>query len=204
MRVLAGLQTISFLAYLKDVLHVSGPYIVVVPLSVLTNWCNEFRTWCPTMRVIKLHSSSREERERVKRDVLNDFHSYDVIVTTYEMVTSSNMKAVLTSKLWCVCAGRGTRLTPQRQRAQVARGGDRRGASHQERRDWPEPGDARDERPVPPAPVGDAAAEQPPRAVGHAQLPGPRALRIQHRVRLLLRPRQGQGGSGGAVCGGRD
>jgi len=32
--------------------------------------------------------------------VLTDYEAFDVVVTTYEMITSSNMKGVLTSKLW--------------------------------------------------------------------------------------------------------
>lgn len=93
-------QTIAFLSHLKDVMNVHGPYLVVVPLSVLTNWVNEFRRWCPQMRVVKLHSSNRDERDRVKKEVLNKFSDFDVVVTTYEMIVSSNMKNVLTSKLW--------------------------------------------------------------------------------------------------------
>lgn len=31
------LQSITFVAYLRDILRVNGPYLVVVPLSVLSN-----------------------------------------------------------------------------------------------------------------------------------------------------------------------
>ena len=43
-----------------------GPSLVVVPLSVLTAWLREFRRWSPSMRVVRLHSSNADERERIK------------------------------------------------------------------------------------------------------------------------------------------
>mmetsp|Transcript_12809 Transcript_12809/g.21980 ORF Transcript_12809/g.21980 Transcript_12809/m.21980 type:complete len:1939 (+) Transcript_12809:3717-9533(+) len=94
------LQTVSFLTHLKFEMNVSGPFLVIVPLSVLTAWANEFNRWSPKLKVIKLHSSSKEERDRLKRDVLSDFSKFDVVVTTFEMIISNNMKMMLGSKMW--------------------------------------------------------------------------------------------------------
>ncbi|KAH9255375.1 hypothetical protein BASA81_006494 [Batrachochytrium salamandrivorans] len=97
------LQTITFLSYLKLELNISGPFLVIVPLSVLTNWANEFRKWCPELRVIKLHSSNKEERDKRRKEVMNQFRDFDVVITTYEMIMSTNMKNTLTSKIWWRC-----------------------------------------------------------------------------------------------------
>lgn len=51
---------------------------VVVPLSVLSNWMAELRQWCPALRAIKLHSSEKSERFRLK-SLLADVDSYDVV-----------------------------------------------------------------------------------------------------------------------------
>jgi SWI/SNF-related matrix-associated actin-dependent regulator of chromatin subfamily A member 5 len=64
------LQTITLLAHLKFEENVSGPHLVVCPLSVLSSWVHEFKKFCPQMRVLKLHSSDAAERERLKREVL--------------------------------------------------------------------------------------------------------------------------------------
>jgi len=82
------LQTITFLAHLKFTAAKScGPSLVVCPLSVIQSWCNEFKRWCPDLRVIRMHSSDRSEREilKGKMQVVQD---YDVCVTTYEMLIS--------------------------------------------------------------------------------------------------------------------
>lgn len=44
-----------------------GPHLVVCPLSVLSSWMKEFKHWCPELRVIRLHSSDKAERERFRR-----------------------------------------------------------------------------------------------------------------------------------------
>jgi SNF2 family DNA or RNA helicase len=54
------LQTITFLSYIKFHLKINGPSLVVVPLSVLTSWKNEFKKWAPTLNVIQLHSSGKK------------------------------------------------------------------------------------------------------------------------------------------------
>mmetsp|Transcript_14588 Transcript_14588/g.35477 ORF Transcript_14588/g.35477 Transcript_14588/m.35477 type:complete len:1202 (+) Transcript_14588:225-3830(+) len=65
-------QTISFLAYLKyqaslkknseeDVL----PHLIVVPVSVLKNWMNEFNKFCPDL-YIECYHGSMEEREALR------------------------------------------------------------------------------------------------------------------------------------------
>ena len=83
-------QTITFLSYLKYQMGLSGPFLVVAPMSVLSSWMTEFRRWCPSFRTIKLHSSDANERDRMRRTVLPDVNSYDCIVTTYEMVKSAS------------------------------------------------------------------------------------------------------------------
>ena len=42
-------------AYLKFDRGVGGPHLVVVPLSVLANWVQEFKRFAPDMRVVRIH-----------------------------------------------------------------------------------------------------------------------------------------------------
>jgi len=81
------LQSIAFLAYLKDNMQVSGPHLVVVPLSVMSNWMAEIERFCPSMRCIRFHGP-KQERARIKQEELTDVREFDVVVTTYEMLTS--------------------------------------------------------------------------------------------------------------------
>lgn len=98
------LQTISFLGWLKFDAGIDGPFLVVVPLSVLSNWCVEFKRFLPQMRVLKLHSADVEERENLKRSLCQDLLScWDVVVTTYDMAKNPEMKhALISSVYWRV------------------------------------------------------------------------------------------------------
>jgi SNF2 family DNA or RNA helicase len=64
------LQTISFIASLKYSFNVSGPHLIVVPLSVMSSWMTEFKRWCPALKVVRLHSADSNERDRLKKEVL--------------------------------------------------------------------------------------------------------------------------------------
>lgn len=76
------LQTIAFLAHLKYEKGLTGPSLVVAPLSVLSSWLVECKKFCPSLRVVKLHSSDSEERDRLKAQVMNHWSELDVVVTT--------------------------------------------------------------------------------------------------------------------------
>ena len=66
------LQTITFLAYLKYVRNISGPHLVVVPLSVLPNWWVMGWRWphfcCSHLPVVPLsmvpHSAQLNREQR--------------------------------------------------------------------------------------------------------------------------------------------
>jgi SNF2 family DNA or RNA helicase len=94
------LQTISYFAYLKENHHISkaGPHLVVVPLSVLFNWVAEMKKFCPTLRILRLHTNNSTESIRL-RDVINAADSYDVLITTYEMIKGS-MEVTMRRILW--------------------------------------------------------------------------------------------------------
>lgn len=51
------IQTIAFLAHLKHVKKVKKPSLVVVPLSILNNWMQEFAKWAPTLNVFKFYGN---------------------------------------------------------------------------------------------------------------------------------------------------
>ena len=96
------LQSISILGYMKEYLNISGPHLVMVPKSTLSNWMNEFKRWCPDLRVIRFHGS-KEERAEIIQDVLqpgaaHEKRGWDVVVTTYEVVNME--KGPLTKIAW--------------------------------------------------------------------------------------------------------
>jgi len=61
--------------------------LVVVPLSVLSNWLSEINRFCPMLQAVRLHGP-KPERDRVKSEELRDLNDFDVVVTTYEVVVS--------------------------------------------------------------------------------------------------------------------
>lgn len=98
------LQTIAYLGWMRYTQNISGPFLVIVPLSVLTNWMNEFKKFIPQMRVLMLHTGDIDEKERLKREVLpNLLCTHDVVVTTYEMAKHPAMKHFLISAYYWRC-----------------------------------------------------------------------------------------------------
>ena len=78
------LQSISLLGYLADFRGVRGPHIIIVPKSTLSNWMNELRKWCPSLRAFKFHGS-KDERVEMRAAKLSRPGLFDVMVTSYEM-----------------------------------------------------------------------------------------------------------------------
>ncbi|KAH7326294.1 chromatin remodelling complex ATPase chain ISW1 [Stachybotrys elegans] len=78
------LQTISFLGYLRHILGINGPHLIMVPKSTLDNWSREFAKWTPEVNVLVLQGA-KEERHKLINDRLVD-EKFDVCITSYEMV----------------------------------------------------------------------------------------------------------------------
>ncbi len=62
------LQTIAFLAYMQTVRGVAGPSLVVVPMSVLSSWTKEFARWAPHLRIVRVHTSTPEDKMRIRKE----------------------------------------------------------------------------------------------------------------------------------------
>ena len=54
------LQVISFLGYMKFHLGISGPHLVVVPKSTLSNWAREVAKWVPGFRALVVQGTKEE------------------------------------------------------------------------------------------------------------------------------------------------
>ena len=91
------LQSISLLGTLSLAHGETRPHLVVVPLTVLGNWCRELARWCPRLKVVRMHGN-REEREVLKASLLTD--RYHVCVTTYETIAQET--ATFRKVSWCV------------------------------------------------------------------------------------------------------
>ncbi|ORY02995.1 hypothetical protein K493DRAFT_207530 [Basidiobolus meristosporus CBS 931.73] len=79
------LQTISFLAYLRE-RNVWGPYLIIAPMSTLANWVSEFNRFTPTIPVLLYHGSI-EERAHMRRKRMGKLgETFPVVVTSYELI----------------------------------------------------------------------------------------------------------------------
>ncbi|CAG0923058.1 unnamed protein product [Notodromas monacha] len=91
------LQTISLLGYMKHFRTFPEPNVVIVPKSTVANWMSEFKRWVPTLRAVCL-LGDQETRNRVIKETLSHHGTWDVCVTSYEMVIRE--KSVLKKIAW--------------------------------------------------------------------------------------------------------
>lgn len=77
------IQTISLLTYLIEVKKNNGPFLVIVPLSTLTNWNLEFEKWAPSVTriVYKGPPNARKQQAQLIRQ-----GNFQVLLTTYEYI----------------------------------------------------------------------------------------------------------------------
>ncbi|XP_038074783.1 lymphocyte-specific helicase-like isoform X1 [Patiria miniata] len=80
-------QCIGLFAHIIK-MGVPGPFLVVAPLSTLSNWMSEFKRFTPLIKVILYHGTP-EERETLRHQIRKPFGEYKtlpVVVTSYEIV----------------------------------------------------------------------------------------------------------------------
>lgn len=89
------IQTISLLTYITEVKRVSGPFLVIVPLSTLPNWNMEFDKWAPSLKKICFKGSVN-----YRKSLYNEIRSgdFNILLTTYEYIIRD--KAVLSKIRW--------------------------------------------------------------------------------------------------------
>ncbi|XP_027368261.1 protein CHROMATIN REMODELING 5-like isoform X2 [Abrus precatorius] len=96
-------QSVSMLGFLQNAQQIHGPFLVVVPLSTLSNWAKEFRKWLPDMNII-IYVGTRASREVCQQyEFYNDKKpgkpiKFNALLTTYEVVLKD--KAVLSKIKW--------------------------------------------------------------------------------------------------------
>jgi len=81
-------QTIGFLSHLRAK-GILGPYLVIGPLSTLSNWVSEFKRWTPSIPVILYHGTKQERAEKRMEHMPTSTPikpNFPVIVTSYEVV----------------------------------------------------------------------------------------------------------------------
>ncbi|XBW38780.1 hypothetical protein QEN19_004364 [Hanseniaspora menglaensis] len=89
------IQSISLVAYLFEVKKEKSPFLVIVPLSTITNWTLEFEKWAPSLRTV-IYKGSPNQRKEMSYVIRSG--NFDVVLTTYEYIIRD--KALLARPLW--------------------------------------------------------------------------------------------------------
>ncbi|KAI8142952.1 SNF2 family N-terminal domain-containing protein [Fennellomyces sp. T-0311] len=77
------IQTISLITYLIEKKRQNGPYLIIVPLSTLTNWSLEFDKWAPSVKTI-VYKGPPLTRRMLQMDIRQG--DFQVLLTTFEYI----------------------------------------------------------------------------------------------------------------------
>ncbi|KAJ1985867.1 ATP-dependent DNA helicase Snf21 [Coemansia spiralis] len=77
------IQTISLITYLIEKKQQNGPFLIIVPLSTITNWLLEFEKWAPSVKVIG-YKGNPMQRQVLQQQIRR--HDFQVVLTTFQYV----------------------------------------------------------------------------------------------------------------------
>lgn len=89
------IQTISLITFLIEVKKQRGPYLVIVPLSTMTNWSGEFAKWAPGVKTIS-YKGNPMQRRALQNDIR--MGQFQVLLTTYEYIIKD--RPILSRMKW--------------------------------------------------------------------------------------------------------
>ncbi|KAF2074803.1 hypothetical protein CYY_003906 [Polysphondylium violaceum] len=89
-------QSIAFISYLYEKLNVREPFLVVAPLSTISNWSSEFARWSPKLPTIIYKGKPDERYEQARQIPKNGFV---VVITSFEYIILDKKR--LGRVQWC-------------------------------------------------------------------------------------------------------
>jgi superfamily II DNA or RNA helicase len=109
-----SVQTLAHLLCEKEAGRLTQPVLLVVPTSIVYNWCDEAARFAPTLRVLPLHGSARSQR-------FGEIAQHDLVITTYALLLRDTL---LREREWhAVILDEAQALkNPQAKAAQIAMG----------------------------------------------------------------------------------
>ncbi|XVE65684.1 hypothetical protein DITRI_Ditri08aG0019500 [Diplodiscus trichospermus] len=91
-------QVISLICYLMETKNDRGPFLVVVPSSVLPGWESEINFWAPEIHKI-VYSGPPEERRRLFKERIVP-RKFNILLTTYEYLMNKHDRPKLSKIHW--------------------------------------------------------------------------------------------------------
>ncbi|XP_021304222.1 chromatin structure-remodeling complex protein SYD isoform X6 [Sorghum bicolor] len=91
-------QVISLLCYLMETKNDRGPFLVVVPSSVLPGWESELSFWAPSINKIAYSGPPEERRKMFKEMIVHQ--KFNVLLTTYEYLMNKHDRPKLSKIQW--------------------------------------------------------------------------------------------------------
>ncbi|KAG2230892.1 hypothetical protein INT48_003341, partial [Thamnidium elegans] len=90
------IQTISLVTYLIERKQQNGPFLIIVPLSTLTNWALEFEKWAPTVTMI-CYKGTPDIRKTIQKKQIKH-RDFQVLLTTFDYIIKD--RPVLSKIKW--------------------------------------------------------------------------------------------------------
>jgi len=89
------IQTISLLTYLYEKKNNDGPFLIVVPLTTISNWDSEFAIWAKKLKKM-VYKGSPKARQVLANRLKNE--KFNVVITTYDFIMRD--KSALNKTQW--------------------------------------------------------------------------------------------------------